>query len=413
MKFHYVLRAAALVLCSFSAAAAQTAAQAAPQPGRYMPLYPGLYTQLRYVQDERDQSFDPDGVVIESAVPSLAGETAFPQQRGELEFSWHFPMFESQGLPFFSSRTHLARVTLGYERNTTDGALADFNASERGQDRDTDQADDLRDDGSGIADVLVEFGSYLIGSPASEWRTRKSTPFALLGLLGLNLPYGEYDRDSATSAGTNTAALQGKLALHWQPWTGAFMDAAYGYRAYAKNQDAAYGFLEPTYQGDDRFWDVSVGHRLFWGFYASAFARGRTGEPNGYLNPSFAPNSPPAPSTTPASDNYPTPGLYHDDGTALRSYGYGLQWFLTQRLLLAAHYTVPDSGRSGRFLLPFTNRQPAGCTPTSPTCSTSEGDSVLVDGQGAARSYASDSFTISLSYQFGQGDTFTCTGCAE
>ncbi|HUP91604.1 MAG TPA: transporter [Solimonas sp.] len=404
---------AGLVLAALLALAgtAATASPAAPQMGRYMPLYPGMYLGAAYATDDQDSSFGPDGDEVPTAVPTVSPATAFPEKRTDVSFTWHFPLFETYDLPFISHTTHMARISTGYVENDTEGGLAQFNASERGQDRDQDQADDLRDTGRGIGDLLLEFGSYLYGSPAPQWRTRERTPLAVLLLFGLNLPYGVYDRDSAINAGSNTGYLSGKLGVHWQPWSGGFVDAGFGYRAYLKNQDAAYGALAPTYQGDDRMFDLSIGQRVVRGLYISAFATDRKGAKNGYLNPRFAPNAPAA--SDAQSDVFPTPGVYFDDGTALRNAGGSLLYFIGQRWQLGVHYTVPLSGRSGQFTLPFTQRSPAGCTPGALTCQTSDAGAVPADGQGATRVFASDSLRFTLNYNFGQGDTFTCTGCKQ
>lgn len=394
-------------------AALPAAAEPPPLMGRYMPLFPGMYFNGGYARDPRDRLFSASGEELETTVPSIGGQTEFPEKRLEASWLWHFPMFETYRVPFFSSRTHLARASFSYADTKTLGALADFNASERGaqNDRDQDQADDLRDRDSGIGDLLLEFGSYLYGSSDGEWRTRERTPLAVLLLTGFNIPYGEYDRDSAVSPGSNTGAFHYKLALHAQPWRGGFIDAAYGGRAYLKNQDPAYGALAPAYQGDDRLWDISLGQRLWRRLYATAFATGREGEPNGYLNPRFAPNAPTPPTTVPASDNYPAPGVYYDAGTELRTVGGALSVFLDPHWRMSVHYTRPVSGRSGEFTLPFNNRQPAGCTPGALSCSVTEGESVLVDGLGPARVFASDWWMLSFTYNYGQGDSFVCTGC--
>ena len=54
---------------------------------------------------------------------------------------------------------------------------------------------------------------------------------------------------------------------------------------------------------------------------------------------------------------------------------------------------------------------PAGCTPGGSGCTTSDGGSVLVDGMGPARSYASPRLTLAITYQFGLGDFYPCPGC--
>ena len=75
--------------------------------------------------------------------------------------------------------------------------------------------------------------------------------------------------------------------------------------------------------------------------------------------------------------------------------------------------SAPLSGASGAFALPYTDRSPAGCTPGSLGCITTEGDTVQVDGYGHARVFASDRWMVSATYHFGEGDTFTCVGCEQ
>lgn len=396
-----------LLVCG-PAAAQQT--QFAPEFGRYMPLYPGMYFGGAYAQDDRDSTYDQNGVERDSAAPQ-SGQSSFPETSYQAQFLWHFPVFESYNIPFLSSRTHFARAVLNYKKTRTEGALADF-VNNTADDARTD-ADDLQNNGSGLGDPMAEFGSYLYGSPASGWRARQSTPLAILALVGVTFPGGEYEQDAPINAGSNTVSIHYKLAAHAQPLTGLFVDGGIGLREYYENYNAAFGALDPTSQGDDLFWDVSVTYRLPGGIYLGAFADGRKGDPNLYEDPRFAPNAPPPPNTTPPSDNYPRPGNYRDQGTELKEYGASLQYFVTQRWRAAVHYAQPQSGRSGQFLLPFTNRQPAGCTVGSTGCTESAGATVQVDGMGPARSYSSDRLMFSVTYNFGLGDAFTCTGCEQ
>ncbi len=249
---------------------------------------------------------------------------------------------------------------------------------------------------------------------SSNWRERSETPYALLGLIGLRLPTGSYNRDAPSNPGSNTIALHAQLGFYARPWTGAHLDGGVGYRAYLKNQDAAFGALAPTNQGDDLYWDVSLAQRVVSGVYVAAFADGREGDANAYENPRFAPNGPPPPNTTPPSDNYPAPGVYRDAGTERIRAGASLYGFLGQRWLLGLHYAHPLSGKSGEFDLPYNNRQPAGCTVGSTGCMVTPGGTAEdVDGLGPARVFASDRFTLSLQYHFGQGDSYTCVGCKK
>jgi hypothetical protein len=404
-----------LAICLLSCAFSTTvlAQEAPPQMGRYMPLYPGLYFQGGYAQDERDASYDRQGRDRNSAVPTVNGRTAFPEKSISNVFTWHFPMFESQNLTFFSSRTHLARVTLRYVDTETEGALAAFIQSPPA-DAPTETTL-LRNSGSGVGDLTAEFGSFLYGASTPGWRERERTPFAVVALIGLNVPFGVYDRNAPANAGSNTTWIQGRLGVHWQPWLHAFVDAGAGYRKHYRNYDPSFGALAPAVQGDEISADLSLAHRVLPGLYATAFAQWRDGDANQYQNPRFAPNAPPADDQNPLlpEDNFPTPGTYFDDGTGLTVLGLSLKYFISQRWLAALHYSQPRSGKSGQFLLPFTNREPAGCTIGTVGCTTYPGDTVLVDGLGPARSYSSDRLMLSLSYNFGLGDAFTCTGCKQ
>lgn len=392
---------------SLLASAVTSAAEPLPQLGRYLPYYPGLYAQTSLSFDERDSAFDQEGHKRNTAVPSLAGKSSLPEQRFGTSFAWTFPMFEALGLPFFASRLHTVRVNLSYAETRTKAALKTF-AADSSDDARTD-ADGLRNNGSGIGDLGLEFGSWLYGS--HDWRERKDTPFAVLALVGTTLPFGRYERDAPVSSGNNTIGFHAQLGAHARPWTGGFLEAGIGERIFLKNQDPAFGGLHPANQGNELFWDATLTQRLRSGLYLGAFTTGRIGEHNSYERPRFAPNRPPPANTTPASDNYPTPGVYEDDGTSLITAGISASYFLSQSLLLGLHYARPLSGESGEFELPYTNRQPAGCTPGATGCSTTAGPTVRVDGLGSARSTASERFTLTLNYHFGLGDTYTCTGC--
>lgn len=404
--------AAALISASVFAHAA---VDELPQMGRYMPLYPGSYTNAYLWRDDRDSLFDAAGNEQGSSTPSVAEPTRHPLTGLRAEMLWHFPMFETYGLPYFSGRTHFARAQLQYIKTRTEGGLASFAAAENGNDGDIDEADDLRGDGSGIGDLFLEYGAYLYGSDTPDWRKRESTPLAVFWAFGFNLPMGVYDRDAPVSAGSNTGWLQAKLGLHAQPWRGSFIDAAIGQRGYLKNQDSAYGALAPRQQGDDFFWDISIAQRLLPGLYLNAFASGREGDPNQYRNVRFAPNPPPdsEPENPGDPDKFPTPGSYRDQGTERTAIGVGVEYFLAQRWRLGLHFETPISGRSGEFALPYTERTPAGCTVGATGCMTEPAETINADGQGAGRVYASSRLFFSLQWQFGLGDTYDCPGCTQ
>lgn len=389
-------------------AAAAAAQDAVPQMGRYMPLYPGMYFNGGYLQDDRDAVFDQGGAERDSAAPSAGGHTSFPQKTLLGSFTWHFPMFESYDLLFLSSRTHLARVGFSYTDTHAEGRLAAF-AADRSDDNST-EADGLESDGSGNGDLTLEFGSYLVGSPAPQWRERRRSPFAVVAMAGANLPFGRYNRDAPVSAGSNTAWAQVRIGLHAQPWNRGLVDFGLAYREYFQNYDAAFGRTAPTQQGDDKFVDGSYAHRVFRDLYVGAFATHRKGDANLYEEPRFAPNAPPPTATTSMA---PAPGNYEDAGTALTTVGLSLNWFATQRWLASLHYVSPRSGKSGEFDLPYEEHSPAGCKTGATSCTTTPAGVVRVDGLGPARSYSSDRVLLTVTYNFGLGDAFTCTGCRQ
>jgi Putative MetA-pathway of phenol degradation len=377
-----------------------------PELGRYMPLYPGLYVDAGFAQDERDRSFDRNGHSQASATPQApGGRTAMPEDRGFATFTWHFPAFESYAIPFISDRTYLARMTLRYADTRTEGALKDFIDDDSDDAR--SEADGLKNNGSGVGDLTLELGSFLAGS--RDWRTRERSPFALLLVAGVNVPTGVYEREGPNSAGTNTWWFQGRLGLHWQPWDGGYVDAGAAYRDYLNTDEAMFGGLAPFKQGDDRFYDVGYSQRLWRDLYAGMTFGFRYGDANVYRDPQYAPNAPPHPDSN--TDTYPTPGHYRDDGTEIKTRTSSLYWFITQRWLAALHYTHPQDGRSGQFLLPFSTRSPTGCTPGAVGCTVGTGQTVLVDGMGPARAFSTEYLTLTITHNFGLGDTFSCRGC--
>lgn len=390
-----------------------TAAQAQETPplfGRYQPLYPGLYLTTAFGQDARDRSYDQNGDEQPTALPVLGGETQLPRERAEASFAWHFPLFQSRAWPLISNRPFTARVTLGYTRNRSDGALAAF-AADTTDDAAT-EADALSNSGSGVIDLRAEFGTFLLGQPANA--QGPATRYALLLSGGVILPLGAYNRDAPVNAGENQFGLLLKLGGHARLWPGSLLDAGYAWQGYTRNQDPAFGALEPAQRGDEQRWDLSLAQKLFTGVYLTAFATDRKGDPNRYDQPRFAPHPPEAESSgVQPADNYPTPGSYQDQGTALRSAGVSASWFFTQRWLAGLHYTQPLSGRSGEFTLPYTDREPAGCTVGTLGCETRAGGSTRVDGLGESRAYASPQWMFTLTYTFWQGDTYTCPGCEQ
>lgn len=362
------------------------AAEPAPAFGRYLPLYPGLYADAGFTVDAGDRAFTQSGARADSATPGDGIDVKFPQTRAQVDFTWTFPMFESRDLPFFSDRLHTLRIALPYLQSQAKGLSGGA--------------------GSGIGDARLEFGSFLYGS--QDWRTRPDTPLAVLLLAGISVPTGSYDPDAPVNAGDNHYAWSATLGAHWRPWSGGFVEAGAGYRWNERNHEPAYGALAPAREGDVQLYDFSFTQRVLPNLYAGLFFADREGARDLYVNPRAAPNAPVPPG---GASNAPVAGRYHDDGTALRRLGLQLHGFLTQRWMLSASYAHPLAGKSGEFSLPFENRTPAGCIPGALTCAVSAGGTVREDGLGAARVFASDSFGLSLTYSFGQGDAYTCVGC--
>jgi hypothetical protein len=398
--------AVAIVVLAGARAGAAHAQELPPQAGRYLPMYPGMYFDAGFSQDDRDRSFDAAGHSRASATPQTAGgQTGFPQDAAVAAFTWHFPMFESQWPAFLSNRTWLARATLRYSDTRTEGPLAAFIADSADDAR--SEADDLKNNGSGVGDLTLEFGGFLAGS--RNWRTRTRAPFALLLLGGVNLPTGVYERDGPISSGSNTVWFQGKLGLHWQPWDRGTLEAGAARRNYQATHEAMFGGLAPYQQGDDTFYDAGYTQRLARDLYLGWTFAFQYGDANLYRDPQYASNAPPHPDAN--TDTYPTPGDYRDRGTELKTRTLSLSYFVTQRWLTALHYTHAQDGRSGQFLLPFSTRSPTGCTPGAVGCTVGAGQTVLVDGLGPARAYSTPRITLTVTHNFGLGDAYPCAGC--
>lgn len=393
------------ILALLGLASAAAAQELPPEFGRYRSMYPGRYLHAAVGSDDRDSAFDARGERRNTAAPNGGGSTAFPERFGVAQVEWHFPMFETYGLPFFSSRLHTARARLRWVDTRTEGALARF-AADPGDDART-EADDLRNAGKGIGDLTLEMGSFLYGS--ENWRTRDTVPLSVLLLGSVNIPGGVYDRDAPINAGSNVWHFEARLGAHAMPWTGTLLDAGVAFRDYGLNREPAFGGLAPEHPGDEWAFDAGIAQRLLPDLYLGASYQRRDGDPNTYRNPRYAPNAPPHPG--PATDTYPAPGHYRDGGTSLETLGASLSWFMTQRWQLALHWLRPVRGRSGEFDLPFDERSPSGCIPGSDGCVTMAGETVTVDGLGEARRYASDRLMLSVTHNFGLGDTFSCTGC--
>jgi hypothetical protein len=378
-------------LCALAFSPAWAVEDASVQAfGRYKPLYPGMYATANLAHDPRDAVFDADGDETGTTMPNLAGDSEFPQTRGTLAFQWTFPMWESEQLPFFSSRLHTARLTFRAADIETRGTLETFI-----------DANGLENNASGIGDLTLEFGSFLAGS--DNWRERKTAPFAVLALVGVTLPSGAYDADAPANAGSNAYAFHGTLGLHWQPAAGWLFDGGLTWKTFDNNEEPAFGANEPSQLGDLLIADASLTRRLAGNFYLGGFLQYQDGDANEYEDLRFAVDTPPTRAGREGTE--PIPGKYRDDGTELLTAGASLNWFITQNWLAGLHIIMPLQGESGEFVLPFQDR-PAGCgvVRTGLCAPTPSGQSVTVDGLGEARSYASNVILLTLGYSFGRGD---------
>ncbi len=394
----------AIALSWISAAGAESP----PEPWRDRPFYPGLYMTTGYERDARDAVFDQQGHRADTAMPTRDGVTSFPESRIQTQLSWYFPLFEAYGIPYISDHLFISRIRLGYQDTRAEGSLDGFIATN------PDVRPRTSSGGSGLEDIVFEWGSFVFGR--RDWRNSPTMDnrFSMLALVGLTLPVGHYDRQAPVSPGNNALAWHARLGLQWQPWAGSSLDGGLAYRWHDENPEPAFGGLTPARRGDDLLLDLSLTQRLLPRFHLTAFATARDTGANEYSNLSYAPNAPPAPAPPllGTSRSYPLPGTYRDDGTRLFSAGASLHFFATQNLLASLSYTRPVSGRSGQFPLPFTQEQclPGG-TGGALTCFEGDGPTLLQDGAGAARTFASDSWMLTLTYKFNEKELFPCTGC--
>ncbi len=366
---------------------AQAAEAPVPEFARYRPLYPGLYGDFYLSRDRQDQSFDARGDEQDSATPSLAGESRFPEQTFAARFRWYFPMFEEEQLPFFSKRLHTARLTARLAQADAEGAIAGF--AERNA---------LETESSGLGDLTLEFGSFLAGS--GDWRDGKPAAFSLLALLGYNAPTGRHDVNAPYNVGSNESSYHFQLGAHWQPADGWLVDAGLTLRQFEQNEEPAFGGVEPSQRGDETIWDFSLARRFGQSFFVTAFYYDRDGDANEYENPRFIAN-PPAPAS--GMQTFPTPGVYRDAGTQLQALGLSLSWFVRQNWLLGLHVFRPTDGESGEFNLPF-SQQPNSCNLLNNCNPQPSGQSRRVDGLGGARAYASQALMLTLTHSFGRSD---------
>lgn len=387
------LRLAALALsCSVTGVRAQELPEFAP----YRPLYPGLYLDVGLAWDGGDAAFDSDGHRHGSALPSLDGDSRLPSTRATARFAWTFPLFEAEGWPFVSDRLHTARATFRWADLAAHGAVAhrdEFDAPEGGG-------------GSGLGDTTFEFGTFLAGS--GGWREGRVDRVSVLLLLGVTIPTGVYEHEAVANPGTNRPSEHVKVGAHVRPWHGAFADAGLGWRTSSTDEEPQFGGLAPSRTGDAVSWDAHLAQRIAPAWFVTLGAYGSRAAHNRYDRVTFVPDPPAA---LPASDVIAAPGHYRDGGTSSVVGTLALRWFFAPRFAATLQVDHPFAGESGEPSIALLNRTPAGCDPDALTCATSPAGEQRVDGLGPARSLASDRISLSLTWQFGQHDAFTCPGC--
>lgn len=381
-------------LLAIGAGAAQ--ARDVPEFAPYRPLYPALVVDAAVTVDPGDSAFDAGGHRRGTALPVLGGDSRLPDTRAAARLAWTFPLFEAEGWPFLSDRLHTARVTLRWADPRARGAIAHLD--------DPDAPDG--GGGDGLGDTTLEFGSFLAGS--GGWREGRVDRVAVLLLLGVTVPTGVYDHEAAANAGTNHPAGHVTLGMHVQPWTGAFADVGAGWRLHGTDEEPQFGGLAPSRPGNEWTWDARLAQRLQPGLYVSLGVEGRDGDANRYEGVTFVPTAPDPP---PASDVTAADRTFRDGGTSAVAGTVALRWFALPRLAATFEYVHPLAGESGEPVIDLISRTPAGCNPDAITCVVSDGGRARVDGLGGARSLASDRFSLSLTWQFGQGSVFRCPGC--
>ena len=379
-------------ICALCALCAATLAQAAPpdlEMGRYLTKYPALYSTLSLSSTDGDEIFDAQGQKQASAAPAYGAGNAFGERRAQMQFEWHFPWFETEQLPFISSRLWTARARLGYAKLETTGPIASVPGGSGGQ---------IETNGGGLTDIELEFGPVLYGS--RDWRTRTDTPLSVILLGQVLVPNGQRNPDAPHNVGqANAFGYGARLGTHWRPLRGFLIDAGANWRAYTANEEPAFGAQEPTKRGDEQRYDLSLNLRLFEGFYAGASWWRFDSDANTYEKLRFA-NNPPAAGI--GMETMPDPAPQQDGGMLQQGLGVSLRWFPLPRFSAALHLLQPRSGRSGEFDLPYT-QQALGCAATL-SCNPQPNGSARVDGLGAARSSANGIWMLSLAWNYGQGD---------
>ncbi len=356
--------------------------------GRYLAKYPAMYATSALSVDPRDAIYDQHGRERDSVAPTYGSGGAFPQKRFDTQLEWFFPFFETEEIPFVSSRLWNARADLGYAHVSADGAIAEYA-----------RANDLRDSQSGITDIALHFGPVLYGT--GDWRNKSDTPFSILLLGDVSLPVGRRHPDAAVNVGTNAFSYGGSLGAYWRPFGGVFLDAGAHWRAFSKNEEPAFQGHEPERQGAQWSLDATLAAKIWRGIYASASYYDLRGEPNQYRKVRASAHPPDAGLLM---ETFPDPRTLEDSGIRDRRADAALHWFALQRLRLSLHYVLPVAGRSGEFDLPYQQQlvncvalPVIGCNPTA-------NGSDHVDGLGVARVYASRYFLLSATWNFGQGD---------
>jgi hypothetical protein len=356
--------------------------------GRYLAKYPAMYSTLAFSSDPRDEIFDQQGNRRRSVAPTYGAGSRFAQKRLDVELEWFFPFFETEQLPFISSRLWTARADLGYAQVSADGAIANYadsHALQRAQ--------------SGITDVGLHFGPVLFGS--NDWRNAPATSFSVLFLGDFSLPVGRRHPDAAINAGSNVFSYGATLGAYWRPIEGILVDAGAHWRCYSKNDETAFNGQEPTQRGPQWSLDATLAARIWRAFYASGSYYDARGSANEYTG---VRDSAHPPSADLLMETFPDPGTFRDAGTRDRRADAALHWFALQRLRVSLHYVIPLSGQSGEFNLPYQQQlQHCAALPLI-GCSPSANGSDHVDGLGAARVYASRYWMLAATWNFGQGD---------
>lgn len=349
--------------------------------------YPGLYLNLSAAHTTGDKSFDATGEKRDSALPTVSDDSALPRTAFNAQFTWFLALLQDEQTPFFSTRLHRLRATLGYVRTSTKGQLNNFINNNQ-----------LQNNSSGVDNVRLEFGSYLFGT--QNWQNGQFAGASGLLNLGVDLPSGAYHSNAPTNAGNNTFSTFAEFKLHWQPAARLYFDTGLRYTSAGSTQEPAFGGLTPANAGDTWQADLAIALRLTESFSLSAFADYANGNANQYRNPRFAPNAPEAPAGRYAVT---VPGVYTDQGTERTRVGLSLHGMLSDNVQLSLTAAQPVTGKSGQFLLPYQFFLD-NCNLTD-TCelTATPGPSVLVDGYGAARVFASPHFQFTVTWHIPPG----------